>query len=157
MAAFSMPGTYTLRLTAGDTNLTSESDITVFARDTYPAWTARHPGIGAAADDFDLDGLTNLTEFALQTDPQRSDAAGAFSTGRTGTATTVTYQRQNGQSLPSIVVQSSATLENFQTLAAAEYTESILSDDGLIQTVKVSIPDSPGVNRRFIRLQITGP
>ncbi|HEX2750059.1 MAG TPA: hypothetical protein VHM91_18775, partial [Verrucomicrobiales bacterium] len=96
-------------------------------------------------------------EFALLTNPGLSDAVGAFSSAWSGNAITVTYRRQSGQSVPSVVLQSSATLSNFQTLTPAEFTESILSDDGFVQTVKATIPDSPGVNRRFIRLQITGP
>jgi hypothetical protein len=157
MATFSMPGAYTLRLVAGDNVLTSQADVAVTAHDTYVAWQARHPGIGTATDDFDHDGLTNLAEFALLTDPEHVDAASAFSSTRTGTAITVTYRRQTGQTNPAIEVQSSAGLGTFQTLAAAEFTESILSDDGVVQTVKVTIPDAAGVNRRFIRLQITGP
>jgi hypothetical protein len=156
-AVFSVPGVYTLRLSAGDSALSSQKDVTVAARDTYAAWQARYPGIGGATDDFDLDGLTNLTEFALVTDPQRYDGAGAFSTTRTGTGITVTYKRQSGQTTPAIALQSSASLSAFQTLTAAEYTEEIQADDGLVQTVKVTIPDAAGVNRRFIRLQITGP
>jgi hypothetical protein len=156
-ASFSMPGTYTVRVSAADNSLASQADVTVIARDTFAAWLARHPGIGSASDDFDLDGLTNFAEFALLTNPGLSDAAGAFSSAWSGNAITVTYRRQSGQSVPSIVLQSSAALLNFQTLTPAEFTESILSDDGFVQTVKATIPDAPGVSRRFIRLQITGP
>lgn len=155
-AAFSMPGSYTVRLSAGDNSLSNHADVTVLAHDTLAAWLARHPGIGTATDDFDRDGLTNLTEFALLTDPEHADAAG-FTAARESGAFTVTYQRQTGPSAPVIAVQSSSSLENFQTLTAAEFSESVVSTEGLTQTVKITIPDSAAVKRRLIRLSITSP
>ncbi len=35
----------------------------------YGEWSARHPGLGASADDPDGDGLSNLAEYALGTSP----------------------------------------------------------------------------------------
>jgi hypothetical protein len=69
----------------------------------------------------------------------------------------VTYQRQTGPSAPAIAVQSSSSLENFQTLTAAEFSESVVSTEGLTQTVKITIPESAAVKRRLIRLSITSP
>ncbi len=155
-AVFSLPGTYTVRLSATDLSLTSHRDSAVLVHDTYAAWQARHPGVGAEMEDFDHDGLKNYAEFALLTDPTRSEATGAFLFTRESGGIAVTFRRQIGPGAPSIIVQASESLQNFQPLAAGSFTESILADDCITQTARVFIPytAAPG---RFVRLAITGP
>ncbi len=42
------------------------------ALSAYQTWAATYPGLGAPTDDTDLDGLTNLLEYALGQDPLRT-------------------------------------------------------------------------------------
>ena len=68
----------------------------------------------------------------------------------------VTFRRQSGPTAPAVAVQTSPALQDFQPLVAGSFTQSILSDDGVTQTMKVLIHDS-AATRLFIRLEITGP
>jgi len=155
-AAFPLPGVYYLRLDATDSVLTSQQDFAVKAHDTYAAWQARHPGAGAPGDDSDGDGLTNYAEFGLLTDPRQADAAAAFTTAREAGGIAVTFRRQTGPSSPAVAVQVSGALQNFQPPAPGTFTETILATDGITQTVKVLLHDSPAVRRLFVRLLVSG-
>ncbi len=156
-AVFSLPGAYTLRLGATDSVLTSQRDFPVLAHDTYSAWQVRNPGTGAEGDDSDGDGLTNFAEFGLLTNPALADAGAAFTVAREAGGIAITFRRQTGPFSPAVAVQVSTSLENFQPPAAGAFTQTVLAGDGLTQTVKVLLHDSPAVPRLFVRLLVTGP
>jgi hypothetical protein len=155
-AVFSLPGVYSLRLGATDTVLTTQRDFVVTAHDTYSAWQARTPGIGPADEDTDGDGLTNYAEFSLLTNPLLPDAAAAVSYVREPGGLAVTFRRQTGPASPAVAVQVSGSLQDFLPPAAGTFTETILADDGLTQTVQVLLHNSPALQRLFVRLHVSG-
>lgn len=78
-AQFSAPGAYSLRLIAGDGQLTASADVTVtVVGDAFSTWKSRYFTAVELADlqisgeqaDPDRDGLTNLQEFLAGTDPR---------------------------------------------------------------------------------------
>jgi hypothetical protein len=78
-AAFTVPGIYTLRLVASVEGASAEQTAVIAVYDSYPAWVGRHfgaenPLVTGKERDPDRDGLENLLEFALRTDPNRPDA-----------------------------------------------------------------------------------
>jgi hypothetical protein len=77
-ASFSVPGNYSLRLTASDGIYSSFADVTVdVLAETYESWAASqfspeqlgNPGISGGAADPDEDGFTNDEEFVAGTNP----------------------------------------------------------------------------------------
>ena len=82
-ASFSLPGTYTLRLSATDGEFTVSDDLNVnVVGDTYEDWKARHftaaellePTLSGDDADPDLDGHSNYEEFLADTDPRDPDS-----------------------------------------------------------------------------------
>jgi hyaluronate lyase len=117
--------------------------------------TTANTGQSADSADFDGDGLTNLLEYAFATDPKVSTSAPhsvALTVGtldfvypKNKTATDVTYS-----------VEWSDTLGNDWSTAGVG-APVVLGDNGTTQQIKVSVPYTEGVTRRFIRLKVTRP
>lgn len=122
----------------------------------YAGWAAQHGLDGDSASpaaDADHDGLNNLLEYALGLDPASSSVFSASVVPDSGLLE-YTYQR-------SISARNAGTLYQVEwsdSLAADSWsgesaTEEIISTEGLLETVKASIP--PGTTgRRFIRLRV---
>ena len=111
---------------------------------------------GDAADDFDFDedGLSNLLEFGLGTLPKVSDPS-PMSLTVDGTDVEVSYQR-------SVLAMSDFLFEVVwaDALPASVWspsgvTESILSEDGLLQEVEASF-ELEASSKRFFQLRMSG-
>ena len=153
-ATFSLPGSYVLRLSSSDSLLTAFNNLTVFAKDTAAAWLARHPSIGTLDDDFDQDGRSNYSEFALGTDPALNNGGTPPEGVMVNGALTLTYTRIKPPSTVSYVVEVADDVGAFRAANVGELSEQILADDGITQTVKViDTVTTTGQARRFLRLR----
>lgn len=155
-ASFSVPGLYVARLTANDGSLTGVGEMSVFAKDTPAAWLARNPGIGALDDDFDGDGWSNFTEFSLGLDPATPNVnARPVPTMENG-CLTLTYSRIKPPASVTYSIEVADALTAFRAPNPGEVTEQILTDNGLIQTVKiVDTVSTAGPPARFLRLKVS--
>ena len=125
------------------------------------AWRLLHFGTtentGTAADDFDAngDGEKNLLEFATAQNPHASTRA--MHTLETNAPTlTYNYTRASAADAAgvSFIVEWSDTLES-DSWSSVGVSQETLSDNGTLQSVKATMP--PGLDRRFVRLRVTGP
>ncbi len=125
-------------------------------------WRLRYFGqtenIGIAADlaDPDGDGVSNLTEFATGTDPTlRSRPPGV--TAVEGANLSFTYTRSNAAVADGVAftVEWTTTLPG-KAWSTAGVTETVLSDDGTLQTVKALVPRK-GSRALFLHLRIDPP
>lgn len=107
---------------------------------------------GLAADDADADGdgVSNLAEYALGTNPNASSAAPAAPV-RDANGLTLTFTRPKGLN----VVYGAESSDNLSTWTPL--TLEVIAD-GPVQTIQVRDPLSTGdLSRRFIRLKFTAP
>lgn len=116
--------------------------------------TYNNTGNAADTADPDKDGMANITEFALNKDPNRGNSRWA-NTALEGTNLTATYNRRiaaMGEMTFSVLwaTDASAPIDSW---SSAGVTEQILSDDGSFQNVKVTVPMS-GVAKKFLRLKL---
>ncbi len=155
-ASFSLPGVYIARLTANDGSLSGFGEVSVFAKDTAAAWMARHPGVGTLNNDYDGDGLSNFAEFSFGLDPGVPDiSAGPVVVLENGHLT-LTYSRITPPSSVTYAVQVADSLTAFRAPNPGEFTEQIMTDSGLVQTVKVTdTVSTSGPPARFIRLKVS--
>lgn len=111
---------------------------------------------GNAADtaDPDGDGVPNLVEFAVGSDPNHGNSAPGQIVHNGGNLE-FTYQRADAALLDGIsfIVEWSDTLGP-NSWNASGVTEVVLSDDGTLQQVKAVVPDG-GSGSRFVRLRVT--
>ena len=155
---------YTYRVYATDsTGATYLSQATTFTTPTVlqnwrQTFFGTIQGTNHAADnaDPDGDGLPNLIEFATGKNPTTPNAAAA-TTSFSGGALEYTYTR----SLDALNSGTTFTVEWNDTLNPTQWsstgvTEVILSDNGLIQQVKATLPAS-STGRRFVRLNVLPP
>ena len=114
---------------------------------------------GNAADTFDAnnDGEVNLLEFATAQNPATSTLA-TLAAIHTASAVELTYTRSKAALTAGVIF----TVEWSDTLAtnswsAAGVTQTILTDNGTLQTVKATIPTGSAISARFARLKVTSP
>ena len=146
-----VPGTYTLRLIATAAERTMTDDVTVVVDDVYSQWQIRK-GAGDESSDDDGDGLTNLIEYALDSDPLDGSTEypeGEIVSGVGGTAYELVYTRYLRKSDITYVAQSSRDLIEW-----SGNLDGVLSSDIDQEMRKVSI-SVEGASPHFIRLMIS--
>lgn len=118
-------------------------------------WFGTSENAGDAADmaDPDGDGTTNYDEFAFGMDPTANDLPPALRVGLNGGSIELFYTR--GSSAASEV---GFEVPWTQTMNGTDWTygedvEQVLSDNGIRQEVKVTVPKGT-VGRRFVRLEV---
>ncbi len=125
-------------------------------RNTYFGTMANR---GNAADTFDAngDGELNLLEFATGQNPTIPSLV-TLSAIRTPSALEVTYSRSNAALNGGMIfrVEWSDTLDP-ESWSTAGLTQSILTDNGTLQSIKATVPTLLTVERRFARLKVTQP
>ena len=67
--AFTLPGTYVLRLTGTDSIETFLDEVIITVDDSYEGWRARQEVAGGPLDNDDGDEFSNLLEYAFELDP----------------------------------------------------------------------------------------
>jgi hypothetical protein len=128
----------------------------------YADWRQTHfgstnnTGNGADSGDVNGDGESNLHEFGTGQDPRATTRAMTAFT-RNGSTMEYTYTR----GLPAILDGLTFAVQWSDTLLPGSWsevgvTEQILSDNGLVQTVRATVPAGSGA-QRFARLRVTRP
>jgi hypothetical protein len=156
-------GTYPVTATVVDANYqgtASDTLIILDARTGLENWrfdqfgTYENTGDAADSADPDHDGIQNLMEFALGLDPEQPSTLPAALV-MNGAQMEYTYTRSKAA-----LGEVSFTVERSDSLSlpdwtAADVTEITppLADNGITQTVKVTLPAGNG--HRFIRLRVT--
>jgi hypothetical protein len=113
-----------------------------------------NPVLGGINGDADFDGKPNLLEYVLGTSPLMADTVGA-SIEQIGSTFSVTFPRLKAATDASLhAFRSTNLLSNSWTSTGV--TETLLSDDGIMQMWRASTPVS-GASPLFFRLQATQP
>ena len=108
-AAFTIPGTYSVRLFAGDGAVRTFDDTSIIVVSPFTEWQTAHFGPGAdplsagPRTDPDFDGLENLAEYVLGSDPLAPDASAAPVSSRTATTLSMTWRQSTAAS--GVIVQ----------------------------------------------------
>lgn len=153
-------GSSTITLTANDgTSTSTETFILNVTGTPLQTWRQQHFGTAAnsgnAADGFDPDhdGVLNLLEYGTNMTPTANDPV-PHSATKTGTNLEYTYTKNKAATDVTFTVEWSDDLTTWSTAAVSAPT--ILSDNGVTQQIKVTVP--AGVNgRRFVHLKVTRP
>lgn len=155
-------GTAIIGVTASDGTLSHTRSFTVNVTGTpLQTWrqqyfgTAANSGDAADAADLDGDGSPNLLEYATKMNPSAIDSVPQSATPA-GTTLDFVYTRNKAATDVTCIVEWSDTLGNDWTTSGVG-APIILSDNGVTQQVKVTVPAASDVMRRFVRLRITRP
>lgn len=113
-----------------------------------------NPNISGPLADPDGDGIVNLVEFALHLDPKLADAQNLPRAGTIPASgvVTLTYRRLVGATSVQYIVQESTSLTGGFGPASVT-SETILSNDGTVQTVRADVPMG-ALGTKFLRLNI---
>ena len=142
-------------LTASDTFLVT---VTGTASETWRFanfGTAANSGIAADTFDADNDGEINLLEYATAQNPNASSRA-TFTAIRIASAMEITYTRSKAALTGGVTF----TVEWSDTLATdswstTDVTQTVLTDNGTVQTVKATVPCGTAIPKRYARLKVT--
>ncbi len=153
-------GLYTLRLSAHDSQITTYDDTTVdFTGLPIETWrnaqfgtSSNDPLLSGDLADPDHDGLCNLVEYALNSDPWTS-IPGHQPTPRTeGNALTLTYRLNSAATDITVILQTSPDLDNWVPATA---TLTTFSDDGITRVIQATQPILPTTGHLYLRLHVT--
>lgn len=106
--------------------------------------------------DPDHDGVPNFMEFATGMNGSASDPV-PVSAAKNGNAIDFLFQKNKAATGASFIVEWSDTLSSAGWSTAGVSGPAILSDDGVTQQIKVTVPADGGATRRFVRLRVTQP
>ena len=117
--------------------------------------TAANSGNGADTFDANNDGEINFLEFATAQSPNASSHA-VLTANSTSSTLEIIYTRSKAAFTGGVTftVEWSDTLTS-NSWSSALVTQSILTDNGTIQTVKATIPAGPAIPLRYARLKVT--
>ncbi len=162
MVTFFKSGAYVLKATITDNgglSVTSSVSINVTLT-PFGNWkvqkfgaNAGNAAIAGPTADPDADGISNLLEYALNTDPMNAASLSLPTVGMTGGTMTFTYRKNDAASDLSYVVQQSSDLLSW---TAANVVNTILSDDGSTSVIQASIPVGAST-KLWLRLSVTMP
>lgn len=137
-----------------DSGSVTTSAATLAVSDSFSAWSARK-GVAGAQTDADSDGLPNLVEYALGSDPQTRTPSASPVVTADGDYLALTYTKAKNS--PDITCSAQVTSSLTGTWSTADVDQFWqVIDNGSTQTItardKTSISASPS---RFMRLKIT--
>ena len=116
------------------------------------AANANNPTLAGDNADPDGDGMNNLMEYALNSNPQLADRALFPTVALAGGTLSLTYRKNLAATDLTYTVLQSSILTSDWTVAPV--AEEVISDDGNTRVIKASVPTS-GAIRKFLRLQVT--
>ncbi len=118
---------------------------------TYPAWAAGHSVTGGAQGDPDADGITNLQEYAVGTDPNVASSTSLAALSLDASSGTLGWRLARGRADLTTQVLTSTTMEaDWQTLGPA--TSSGLPTNDFVTAVLSNPAADPA---RFYRLKFS--
>lgn len=124
---------------------------------TFAMWQVARtwaPGAGIAAlDDPDGDGLRNLLEFALNTNPETDSSAQMPGGGRVGDEFRFDYRSRVQLSGTQIIPEWSEDLSQWHDITAISTVQSLDTQTELKRATVQTI----GKDKLFVRLRVTGP
>ncbi len=157
-------GSSTLTVTVSDGTLTAMDTFILTVTGTgLETWrfanfgTTANTGNSADLADANNDGEINLLEYATAQNPNATSRV-VISAIRTASAVEITYTRSKTALTGGVIfaIEWSDTLAP-NSWAAAGVTQTILSDNGTVQSIKATIPAGPTIPVRFARLKVTSP
>jgi subtilisin family serine protease/PKD repeat protein len=159
--ATNQTGTATITLTVSDGALATSGSFSLTVTPNYASWISGYPGVGALSgplDDPDGDGVPNLIEYALGTNPSlASSVARPVADTETVSGTTyftLTYNKETTRTDITYHVQVSTDL-SAGPAGWTDVADSLTGSTGTIEHRKASVTlDGP---RKFLRLKITQP
>ncbi|CAM3102573.1 LamG-like jellyroll fold domain-containing protein [Rariglobus hedericola] len=165
----STAGTYGLRFTATDGDVTSFVDFSATLEgQTYAGWVSAHGLTGSDAGESatpDNDGVPNLLKFATGLEPGTSSSSGPATVSTTNNHLVIAFNRLSPAPLDYVVeaTQDLVAWEPIATLASGSSTwtgSASVTETGTGSLLSVSVTDPVALieqPRRFLRLRITLP
>jgi hypothetical protein len=157
--SFSAHGVYTLRLSADDGSMRTFDDTSVTVVSQFLKWQSVHFGAGADPSiagpraDPDHDGLENLAEYALTSDPRTADTSAAPVSSRSGDTLSMRWRESSTATDVTVMPQWS---DDYRVWHFSELTTEILtSGPGWVEK-RVAF-DIAGRPRALLRLLVTTP
>jgi hypothetical protein len=152
-ATFSAAGTYVLRLSATDGTATVFEDLSMTVTgETYASWIAGEPGVNGqtgATQDPDADGVANLLEYALGTEPGNAASRAIPQTAINGSDhLTLTFTPQHLSGLI-YLIEASPDLSDWTN--QTDITSLLTPGSPYTHT------DAATGDRRFLRLRVREP
>jgi predicted extracellular nuclease len=123
---------------------------------TYAMWQAARVWVSAstaATDDPDADGLQNLVEFAMNTNPEMSSATQLPVADRLQNELRFDYRQRVQLSGTQIIPEWSEDMVSWSLMPAASTLQSL----DLQTELKRAVISTVGKDRLFLRLRVTGP
>jgi formylglycine-generating enzyme required for sulfatase activity len=111
-------------------------------------------GDGADSSDPDRDGISNIVEFSLGSNPN-VPSADLGEIVKNGSVLEYRYWRAKAAVSEMSFVREFASSPNGPWQQTGGTAETIISDDGVRQRVLVTTPASSAIERRFVRLRVT--
>ena len=158
-ANFTAPGLYTLRLSSDDGSARTFDDTTYSVVSPFSEWQTQHFGAGAdplisgPRADPDSDGLENLAEYALRSDPLNSDTSATPVSSRSATTLSMTWREATAATDTLIQPQWTDDLATWDS--AALTIETLSADTGWIE--KRATLDISARPRAALRVLVTLP
>ncbi|MBL9146156.1 MAG: autotransporter-associated beta strand repeat-containing protein [Verrucomicrobiaceae bacterium] len=112
-------------------------------------------GNGLDTADIDGDGVSNLMEYATKMNTAASDVV-PQSAAKNGSVIDFVYTKNKSATDVTFIVEWSDTLLSDWSIAGVS-APTILSDNGVTQQIKVTVPAGTGVTKRFVHLRVTRP
>ena len=113
------------------------------------------PAIASDTADSERDGSTNLMEYSTNMNPAANDTVPQSATKNGGTLDFIYTKNKAATDITYLVEWSDTLLNDWNTTGVS--TPTILSDNGITQQIKVTVPAGSGVTRRFVHLKVTRP
>ncbi len=161
LKTFHAPGSYAARVTVTDNSGNAASaTIPITARLALPQWrelyfTAEelaNPAISGDLADPERDGMSNLAEYALGTQPKKADGA-VWTSHLTSGQLALTFPRAKFVSDAMVTVEAADHAAGPWNSGAGVTAEETTADDGIVETVVASDLAGGGAPR-FLRLRI---
>ena len=157
---FSTPGSYDLDLRATNASGTDHRTLTLLVTtpDSYTAWVLGY-GLGGdaanMASDPDVDGLVNLLEYALGTNPLQPSAVQSPAAEMEAGALALHHRRNKTAEITWAYEVSSDLLLWSQAVPVTGVVDADVDGDGKVEMVRALLPLAVGDTRKFLRLTLT--
>ena len=164
--AANQTGSSTITVTVSDGSLTASSTFTLTVTPNFSSWISGYPGVGGLtgpADDPDADGLTNLLEYALGSNP--NSGAPAPTPQIANSKLQINFTRSTAATDLVLVVKASSDLVTWTDIARSQAGAAFaplvggvtVNESGSGSLRNVEVIDSESLQtapRRFLRLKV---